>query len=115
MAPGSKQRHKAERDLVLARLAAVETLGLLGQKVEQTSSTDETAARARIKNAMLPGVIDDAVATQVLDMLLRKLRDSPLNINFKANEFFAETQDRPLSVEIRDDAHDWCADGWPVP
>ena len=75
--------------MVLARLAAVETLGLLGQKVEQTSAADRTRALARIKTAMLPGVIDDTVAGQILDMLLRRLRDAPLNINFKANEFFA--------------------------
>ena len=90
MPPNTKKRHKVERDMVLARLAAVETLGLLGQKVEQTSGTDRTRALTRIKTAMLPGVIDDTVAGQVLDMLLRQLRDAPLNINFRANEFFAE-------------------------
>jgi len=88
--PSSKKRHKIERDMVLARLAAVETLGLLGQKVEQSADADRTVALNRIKTAMLPGVIDDTVAGQVLDMLLRQLRGAPLNINFAANEFFAE-------------------------
>ena len=90
MPPNSKKRHKIERDMVLARLAAVETLGLLGQKVEQTGAADRPVALTRIKKSMLPGVIDDTVAGQILDMLLRRLRDAPLNINFRANEFFAE-------------------------
>jgi hypothetical protein len=42
----SKKRKEAEKKAVMARLAAVETLGLLDQSAEQTSVNDRARAMA---------------------------------------------------------------------
>lgn len=83
-----RKRHELERKQVMGRLAAVETLGILDRNVEQTGAEDRTAALARLKK-LLGGTVGDDTAKDYLDVLIGHLRKSEVNINFKANEFFA--------------------------
>ena len=77
------------KDAVLSRLAAVESLGLLGMSVEQTAATDKADAIKRIKNLTSEvAAISDDEAEKILDGIFRLLRDAPVNINFKPQFMF---------------------------
>ena len=82
-----RKRSAKERSEILARLAASETLGMIGRSVDQSSATDRTRATQRL--ALLTGFTDPTALGEFLDTLLAWMRDSPLNINLNAGNFFA--------------------------
>lgn len=82
-----RKRSSKERKEILARLAASETLGMIGRAVEHSSASDRTKAIQRL--ALLTGLSDAKALGEFLDLLLMWMRDSPLNINLNAKDFFA--------------------------
>jgi hypothetical protein len=83
-----KRRHEIEKKQIMGRLAAVETLALMDRNIEQTADSDTAAAVTRIKKVLGSYLTDDE-AEDYLAVLLSHLRNSELNINFRAFNFFA--------------------------
>jgi len=97
-----RKRSVREKGMAMARLAAVETLGMVGRQVQLTAGSDRDKAVNRLKGILGGGIaeLDDEEAKGFLDAMLAQLQNSAVNINFKASDFFASTPSDKYSTKF---------------
>lgn len=83
----------AERKETLARLTAGEVAGLMNRSIEMTHPVDVKSAIKRLQD-MFGGdsVLPNENAIALIDQLVKHMRESELNINFSAKNFFATSK-----------------------
>ncbi len=96
---GKSKKEQEARRLVMARLAAQETAALMNRSIELTLDRDKRRVYERISNTFgVPATELDAdpmwkrAVQSSVEQMVAQLRSAELNINFRANEFFASSK-----------------------